>query len=729
MRNSTLLFLSLAIFTSSVTSAQTNTGSETRTPDAEIDRTATPNLIPKPVSMTPVTGKLGGKFILPQEGVGVGYFSVELCPLVDYLAEYVNVNSRFCAAGANQLLFAVAGTPISLKIDREMKMPAGGYRLEVAVDGTEIRGVDYEGVMNGIQTFLQLLPAEVYGRPAKRPDWVIDTVVIEDFPRFSYRGVMLDVARTFVPKEEVMRLIDNLSRHKINKLHWHLADDEGWRIEIKSFPKLTEIGAWRGGFAGNTEPVKAVYGAWDGRHGGFYTQDDIRRVVEYAAVRGVEIIPEIDLPGHSRAAAIAYPEILCNYRPDLKVSAGYDVRNVFCAAREENYAMLDSIIREVSALFPSEHFMLGGDEVEPAQWKKCPDCKALMASRGITDPARLEDIFMARVIETAARYGKKAAVWNEAVSAAALPKSTVVYGWESLEKARSAAANGYPTVVCAGEYFYFDMKQSKHAVGHIWAGMVSLEKVYSFSPEAVGFTADEARNVVGIEATLFGELMLENGLEYIDYQYFPRICALAEIAWSPVSGRSWEDFKGRLGEPGWQSAGISPVRHYIRLNAMGIKYYDPNDDPMFGLAVQIPAPAAKFTTSFHTNSKTALDDVATYKKAARFPRAPVEGDWFMWRFAEPVSTSRIDVRTGYAHLQRAGFPHGRVEVSYDGQKFETVTEVTYGGRTLKTSPELHDLRATVKLEREKPVRAIRVVCTSHGNGENFTIIQPLKIYN
>jgi hexosaminidase len=336
-----------------------------------------------------------------------------------------------------------------------------------------------------------------------------------------------------------------------------------------------------------------------------------------------------------------------------------------------------------------------------------------MKARGITDPARLEDVFLERVIDIAARYGKKAGVWNEAVSAAALDKSTIVYGWENIAAARRAAAAGYTTVFCAGEYFYFDMKQAPDAVGHIWAGIVPLEKVYSFSPAAVGFTEAEARNVVGIEATLFTELMLENverGLDYLDYQFFPRVCALAEVGWTPVAERSWDDFKKRLGYE-YGAWTFDELSHFNRLDAMGIKFYEA---PVVGEVNQYSHPAATLTSSFKAGSKTALADVAAYKKAARFSRAPIEGDWFLWRFAEPLKASRIDLKTGYDHLQRAGFPQGRVEVSYDGRTFEPVAA-------------LGDLRASVSLDPARPIRALRVVCTSHGNGENFTIIQPLKI--
>ncbi len=476
-----------------------------------LGRVEAQNLVPQPVS---VEKSEGVAMLIPYRSIEVTHS--ELSPLADHLAGIL-------PAGR-----------VRLTLDAPAGLPAEGYRLEVSPERITIAGCDYGGVWNGIQTLLQLLPAEVYsGGLAAGYPLALPVITIEDYPAMEYRGVMLDVARTFVPKEQVMRLIDNISRHKINRLHWHLADDEGWRIEIKSLPKLTETGAWRGG----DSPVFPVYGSWDAKYGGFYTQDEIREVVAYAALRNVEVIPEIDLPGHSRAAAIAYPEILCDYTPSLTASAGYDTRNVWCVAREENYAMLDSIIREVAGLFPSPTLHLGGDEVLTGQWRECPHCKALMKERGITDAARLQDVFMSRVIEIAARHGKRAGVWNEAAAGGGIPKSTTVWGWENLTAARKAAAAGYPTVVCAGEYFYFDMRQSPRDIGHIWAGIVTLEKVYSFSLEAAGFTASEAENVRGIEATLFTELGLENGPDYVDYQLFPRVCALAEAAWTPDSQR------------------------------------------------------------------------------------------------------------------------------------------------------------------------------------------------
>jgi len=631
------------------------------------------NFVPQPVSVE--WGEATAR-LLPYPAVMAA--DAELAPLAEWLRGWLRAGR------------------VRLSLDAPAEIPAEGYRLEVAEDGAiTVAGRDYGGVWNGLQTLSQMMDGELKG--------TLRTCVIEDWPRMEYRGVMLDVARTFIPKNDVMRLIDRLARHKINRFHWHLTDDEGWRVEIRAYPRLTEIGAWRG----PDEPIKPVYGAWDERYGGFYTQDDIREVVAFAAVRGVEIIPEIDLPGHSRAAARAYPEVLCDYTPSLSASAGYDMRNVLCVAREENYAMLDAVIAELAELFPSPTLHIGGDEVSASQWRQCPHCKALMAAEGITDAAALQGVFMARVAEIAARHGKRAGVWNEAVKGGRLPvDGTTVWGWETPAATRRVAAAGYPTIVCTGSYFYFDQRQSARDRGHIWAGVVSLEKVYSFTPAALGFTAAEARNIRGVEGTFFSELLLENGADFLDYQLFPRVCAIAEVGWSAPESRSWDDFNRRLTQ---QSADGAPP-HLERLARMGIAYRAA--EPKTAPEAPLKRPAATFTSSIPQSSRYPFTNVATYKTNSRTTRAPRTGDWFMWRFSAPVTAASIELKTGFDHLQRSGVPSGRVEVSYDGTTFETAAR-------------LHDLRAT--LSPTRPLRAIRVVCERDGNGEAQVIIQPLKI--
>jgi hexosaminidase len=650
-------------------------------------------IIPQPVSIE--VGE--GNFVVTAQSRIVAD-SEETRPLADYLADYL----VGCKTVERAFVYPVpygATNEIVLKIDPEMSLPSEGYRLTVNDKWVRITGVDYGGVFNGIQTFLQLLPPEIYDKehPKKGLHLTAGAVTIEDYPRMTYRGVMLDVARTFVPKDEVLRFIDNLSHHKINRFHWHLTDDEGWRIEIKSYPRLHEVGGFRGG----DSPIKPIYGAWNERYGGYYTQDEIREVVAYAAVRNIAIIPEIELPGHSRAVAIAYPEILCDYAPNLTASAGYDNRNVWCVAREENYAMLEAILGEVASLFPSGVIHLGGDEVETAQWSKCPHCKALMVEKGIDKTARLEDIFMERVIEIASRLGVSAGVWNEAVESGSLPHSTTVYGWENTKAARQSAAKGYPTVVMPGEYFYFDMRQSPTERGHIWAGIVSPEKVYSFDFAKLGFTEAEIRNVVGIEASFFSELLLQNGLDYLDYQMFPRVCALSELTWTPDSLRKWDDFNNRL-----------TTAHNARMEVLGIKYRTP---PATTAVTQPPVrtPAVSFTSNLQPSTKWPFTNLNAYKSTARATTTCHRGDWFLWHFAEPLTCKTIRVATGYAHLQRAGVPHGRVEASYDGKTFEQVATLHDGGEAT--------------FAPHGAVRAVRVVSDTEGNGESFVIIQPLEI--
>ena len=249
------------------------------------------------------------------------------------------------------------------------------YRLTVTPQGVQVVGADYGGVFNGLQTLLQLLPPEVYTGQATLP-LAVDACRIEDAPRFHYRGMMLDVVRTWMDADRVKRHIDLLSHLKINKLHLLLSNDEGWRLEIKSHPELTEIGAWRGG----DSPVMPVYGKWDEKYGGFYTQDEMRDLIRYAAVRNVEIIPELDLPGHSRNFARVHPEILCDYTPDLRPTAGYDYRSVWCASREENYRLLADILGELAALFPSEYLRRRRGRHEPMG--EVPELSGTHGARG-----------------------------------------------------------------------------------------------------------------------------------------------------------------------------------------------------------------------------------------------------------------------------------------------------------------------------------------------------------
>lgn len=436
---------------------------------------------------------------------------------------------------------------------------AESYRLEITPDHITVRGADYGGVFNGLQALFRLLPPEIYAREGLQGPVTLPCGVREDAPKFAYRGMMLDVARTWIAPEALKRQIDLLAWHNINKLHIHLVDDEGWRIEIKSHPELAEVGGFRGG----DSPIRPVYGKLDEKYGGYYTQDEMREIIRYAAVRNIEMIPEIDLPGHSRTIATLHPEIRCRFTPDTTLTAGYDDRSAWCVAREENYALLEDILGEICDLFPSEYVHVGGDEVDMSQWKRCPDCQALMVREGMDDPHRLEDRFMERMSAILRSHGKRTAVWNEAVRTGNLSRDTRVHGWENTRACLDATAKGYPTIVMPGEYFYFDMRQSPEEAGHNWAGIFDARKVYSFDLEGVGFSEEQRRHVAGLQGAFWSELYSAHEPErpdYLDYMLYPRVCALARLAWSG-NGDGWERYYEEL-----------RTKHYPRMEAMGIRY-------------------------------------------------------------------------------------------------------------------------------------------------------------
>ncbi len=674
--------------------------------------------------------------------------SVELMPIAEYLRGYIpqlEIKSTIMPTNA-----------ILLSIDSSLKQEA--YSITVNSSFIQIKGGDYGGVFNGVQSLMQLLPAQVYSSTLRLPTSV-ECCTIEDKPRFGYRAMMLDVARTWMGVGDIKRHIDMLAHHKINTLHLHLTDNEGWRIEIKSHPELTQIGAYRGG----ASPIRPVYGAWNHKYGGYFTQEQIKELIEYAKVRNIEIIPEIDLPGHSCNIANIYPQIKCNYTPRTWSSNGYDIRNVWCVAKEENYALLDDILREICELFPSEHIHIGGDEVDAKQWEPCPDCQALMKSKGITETPRLADVFMRRAIDILAKYGKQAAVWNEAAERGDIPLDTRVYGWEGVKESLHSAKMGYPTVVMPGDYFYFDMRQSQNEVGHMWAGISDAKKVRSFDFTAKGFSEELMKSVVGVEGAFWSELYISNNpssYDYIDYMLYPRVCALAEVGWSGTT-QDGQRFHDRL-----------VAEHYPRMEQMGIgfrlsppvlKYSGgmlsaTNNDgaPIYytedgittptsesklytgAIATQKPhlyqfasakgtaksksvahssfartiRPKLTTTTSMGESTKAKLERVNAYSAFANTARTSRAGDWILYEFPEGAVGREFFIQTGHQHLPKTIIPNAEVFTSADGSTFTKVGELKNGSITIRPT------------ER---IQAIKIVSTGGDDGTNFVTIQPPKI--
>ncbi len=718
-------------------------------------------IVPRPVSVV----RTKGSFRL-SDVAKIRYNTTSIAPLADYLDSYLTP-----AANADIVCLlsdAEAKKDVVLLLDEALDLPAEGYRLSVTSAGITITGRDYGGIFNGIETLLQLLPADVYARKALDRKTRIAAVEIEDYPRFRYRGMHLDVARTFVAVDGVKRFIDNLAHHKINKLHWHLTDDEGWRIELKSHPELAAVGGFRGG----DSPVKSIYGEWGRKYGGYYTQDQIRDIVAYAALRNIEIIPEIDLPGHSRTAALLHPEILCDYDPDLSDTGGYDRRSAWCASKESNYELLSEIIGEVCGLFPSKYFHVGGDEVVMEQWLSCPHCTALLKELGSDDPHRIEDYFMSRLEKILYDNGKIPAVWNEAINGGTLSKTSRVYGWENVKACLKATSEGFQTIVMPGAYFYFDMRQSPDEPGHNWAGIFDADKCYSFDFAKAGFTEENMKNVAGVQGAFWSEAFVSNGAfttDFLEYQTYPRICALSEICWTPDALRDSADFKARI--DGDHRNRMAAMNIHFRMLPPTVDYADgvitampPSagaeirytsdgrseptiDSPLYTVPVEASRaeamryrfrafyatgssrsvsampeadstvrPAFRLLTSFEQNPKSGFEQVESYKTFCRTTRTSFSGDWIMYLFEQPVECRSMNLTVGFRILPAYLFVTGYAEVSYDG-------------RTFVRAGDLHDGSITIYPEPEQSIYAVRLVCTENTNGYgsdfiNAPIVKP-----
>jgi hexosaminidase len=417
-----------------------------------------------------------------------------------------------------------------------------GYTLTVTPKEVAIRASSASGLFYGVQSLLQLLPVTDKAEP--RPEsWSIPCVHIDDEPRFRWRGLMLDVSRHFFTKQEVEQLLDAMAWHKMNVFHWHLVDDQGWRIEIKKYPRLTEMGAWRQAVGFGLEATATTAYGPDGRYGGYYTQDDIREVVAYAQARHIEIVPEIEMPGHSSAALMAYPQFSCTGGPFTTDLPGGVFNGVYCVGNEDSYAFIDDVLTEVTALFPGPYIHIGGDEVPVDNWKKCPKCQARMQQQGLAKESELEGYFIRRVEKLVNAHHRRLIGWSE-IREGGLAANATVMDW--VGGAVEAATAGHDVVMSPLAFCYFDHYQSldtnkePHSIG----GYLPLSQVYAFEPVPTNLPPAYEQHILGAQANLWTEYI--PSFQHVEYMIFPRLCALAEVDWSPKASRNWEDFSRRI---------------------------------------------------------------------------------------------------------------------------------------------------------------------------------------
>lgn len=433
-----------------------------------------------------------------------------------------------------------------------------GYHLEIRENGINIIAKEEAGLFYALQTLKQIFlysPNETGGFEEKI--FFAPACIIHDKPRFQWRGMNLDCCRHFMEKEFVLRYIDLLAFHKMNVLHWHLTEDQGWRIEIKKYPKLTEIGAWRIEEDGT-------------RYGGYYTQEDIREIVAYAAERYITVVPEIEMPGHSMAALAAYPQLSCTGGP-FEVENRWGVfKDIYCAGNDSVFVFLQDVLTEVMELFPSEYIHIGGDEAPKYQWENCPKCQKRIKEEGLADEHELQSWFITEIERFLNDHDRKLIGWDEILEGGLAPSATV-QSWRGFDGAHEAAMQNHTTIVSPTSHCYFDYD----------IATTNLEKVYSFEPIPDGLPTDKYKYILGGECNMWTEYAPQ---ELIDSKVFPRLCAISEVLWSPNEKRSFEEFHKRM------------ENHYTLLDKLGVLYGFENQ----------PIIVEAYTNTVNSNFKVSL---------------------------------------------------------------------------------------------------------------------------
>lgn len=525
------------------------------------------NLIPQPAEV-----KLNNGIFTIAKNASVGYNVPDGRDMAELLAQKLRRSTGFSLKAIQ-----TGKSVIQLNLNKtpDQKIGKEGYTLVSTTKAVTITANNASGLFYGVQTLLQLLPKEIESKEVVQMKWTIPAVQITDYPRFGWRGLMLDVSRHFFTKDEVKQYIDEMAKFKFNTFHWHLTDDEGWRIEIKSLPKLTQVGAWRvkrHGHFGDRDFPKSGEPAIEG---GFYTQDDIREVIQYARSKHITIVPEIDVPGHSMAAIAAYPELSCKKDTSTKVSPGskfsewygngtfkMNIENALNPSDENVYIFLEKVFTEVAALFPGEYIHVGGDECYKGYWAEDEGCRVLMKKLGTRHVEDLQGYFMTRVEAILKKNGKKLIGWDEILDGGIAPEATVM-SWRGIKGGIEAAKMGHNVVMSPTTFAYLDYTQGERTVDPPIYANLRLKKSYSFEPVPDGV---DAKYILGGQGNLWTEQVPT--LKHAQYMAFPRAWALSEVYWTPKENKNWDNFIQRV------------ENQFDRSDVAGINYskaiYDPD---------------------------------------------------------------------------------------------------------------------------------------------------------
>lgn len=496
-------------------------------------------LIPQPKSM--LLGK-GSCTITAKTTIQADKNSFEANYLKEVIKAQTGLDLKITSKNSSNSIQLILKSPDATNVNKEH------YELSSSRNKIVITAFSNQGILYGIQTLSQLLPLD------KSPEIRVTWLNISDEPKYAWRGMHLDCARHFFPKEFIKKYIDYLAMYKMNTFHWHLTDDQGWRIEIKKYPKLTEIGAYRNGsMVGHYSDQKFD----DKRYGGFYTQDDIKEIVAYANQRHITVVPEIEMPGHAVAALAAYPEYSCTGGP-FEVGKIWGVLDdVFCP-KDETFTFLENILSEVIDLFPSKYIHIGGDECPKVRWKACPKCQQRMKTENLKDEHELQSYFIQRIEKFVNAKGRKIIGWDEILEGGLAPNAAVM-SWRGTEGGIAAAKEKHFVVMSPGSHCYFDHYQGEPKNEPIaFGGYTPVEKVYSFNPTPKELSADEAQYILGAQANLWTEYI--ETPSHVEYMIFPRMLALSEVVWGTSNPDKFADFQNRM------------IQHFDIFDKKGINY-------------------------------------------------------------------------------------------------------------------------------------------------------------
>jgi hypothetical protein len=594
-------------------------------------------------------------------------------------------------------------------IDTDTSLPKEGYTLTVNSKEIIIKAGGYNGALYALETLRQLLPKEFESTTPVKTDWAVPAVTITDAPQYAWRGLMLDVSRHFFPKEYILKTLDRMAMLKLNTFHFHLVDNEGWRIEIKKYPKLTEIGAWRvdqedklwNERTPNSANAFANPATAPKKYGGFYTQEDIKEIVAYASARGITVIPEIEMPAHAMSAIAAYPKLSCHKRPiGVPSGAVWPITDIYCAGQEETFTFLEDVLTEVMELFPSKYIHVGGDEATHTEWEKCLKCQARMKDHHLKDVHQLQSYFIKRIGDFLVSKGRSLVGWDEIMDGG-LANNAVVMNWRGIEVGKKALEQGNPVVLTSDCYIdnYQGLPDYEPQAN---GGYLPLKTLYHYSLEKENLSPALQKNILGTQANLWAEHV--GSTEHSEYMLFPRLLALAEISWTTDNLKNWDNFINRT-QAFMKRLDVMKVNYARSMyqvvptveNQKGNIFLKldcevPNADIRYALGDTLMEKATKYRQPIAMNRSTTFKATVFSGKATN-----------TITIGEVTFHKAIDKKVSYSPLYHK---------SYQGQGEATLTNIIRGTKNFHDGQWLgwlgDDVTLTLDLEQVTEVKEVRI---------------------